>query len=45
MKKKLKDGPEIVDWATQRLNEDGLQIAPVKPESGILESNSTIYRI
>jgi len=36
LKKKLKDVPEIVDWATQRLNEDDLQLAPVKPEWGVL---------
>ena len=36
LKKKLKDVPEIVDWATRRLNEDDLQLAPVKPEWGVL---------
>tara|TARA_B100000029_G_scaffold306778_1_gene299603 strand:+ start:4397 stop:5203 length:807 start_codon:yes stop_codon:yes gene_type:complete len=36
LKKNLKDVPEIVDWATLRLNEEGLELAPVKPEWGVL---------
>lgn len=28
--------PEIVEWASDRLNENGLELAPVKPEWGVL---------
>lgn len=32
----LKDIPQIVEWATARLDETGLELAPVKPEWGVL---------
>jgi|GEM_PF-6416556 len=36
MKYHLKDVPEIVAWATQRLDESGLQLAPICKEWGVL---------
>ena len=34
--KKLHDVEEIVNWATARLDETGLELAPVQPEWGVL---------
>ena len=35
-KRELDEVPEILEWATARLDETGLQLAPVKPEWGVL---------